>query len=91
MVKGSEQISLLGPLLQGHELVSGLSPSERDERLKEIGIILFGGGTDTVSNLFQLPANIVDFCIFSDVKFYYELYRCYGFVPPCTSTSSTGT
>ncbi|KAF8737843.1 cytochrome p450, partial [Rhizoctonia solani] len=40
---GKEQISLLGPLLQGHELVSGLSPSERDERLKEIGIILFGG------------------------------------------------
>ncbi|KAF8750046.1 cytochrome P450 [Rhizoctonia solani] len=39
---GTEQLSLLGPLLQGHELVSGLSPSERDERLKEIGIMLFG-------------------------------------------------
>ncbi|CAE6421006.1 unnamed protein product [Rhizoctonia solani] len=46
---GTEQLSLLGPLLQGHELVSGLSPSERDERLKEIGIMLFGGGTDTMS------------------------------------------
>ncbi|CAE6398837.1 unnamed protein product [Rhizoctonia solani] len=47
---GTDQISLLGLLLQDHELLSALSPAERDERLKEVGIILFGGGTDTTAS-----------------------------------------
>ncbi|CAE6474941.1 unnamed protein product [Rhizoctonia solani] len=41
--------SLLGNLFKGHKLLADLSPTERDERLKEIGIIVFGGGTDTSS------------------------------------------
>ncbi|CAE6489333.1 unnamed protein product [Rhizoctonia solani] len=43
----THQTSLIAPLLQGHKLLSGLSTAERDERLKEIGIALFGAGTDT--------------------------------------------
>ncbi|KAF8680371.1 cytochrome P450 [Rhizoctonia solani] len=35
---------------QGHALLSGLSPAEKEERLKEVGIILFGAGTDTSAN-----------------------------------------
>ncbi|CAE7144555.1 unnamed protein product [Rhizoctonia solani] len=46
----AQLLSLLGALLQDHELVSGLSPEEKDERLKEIGIVLFGAGSDTTSN-----------------------------------------
>ncbi|KAF8760953.1 cytochrome P450 [Rhizoctonia solani] len=48
----TRQISLLGLLLQdqGHALLSGLSPAEKEERLKEVGIILFGAGTDTSAN-----------------------------------------
>ncbi|CAE6365872.1 unnamed protein product [Rhizoctonia solani] len=46
---GSDRTSLLGLLLQDHELLSELDPEERDERLKEVGVILFGGGTDTTS------------------------------------------
>ncbi|KEP46282.1 cytochrome P450 family protein [Rhizoctonia solani 123E] len=46
---GDYQPSLLAPLLQDHKLLSGLSLEERDKRLKEIGIILYGGGTDTSS------------------------------------------
>ncbi|CAE6467170.1 unnamed protein product [Rhizoctonia solani] len=44
---GTYQPSVLSSLLQDHKLLSGLSPPERDERLKEIGIVLYGGGTDT--------------------------------------------
>ncbi|CAE6489345.1 unnamed protein product, partial [Rhizoctonia solani] len=44
---GTHQLSLLGSLLPDHKLISGLSPTERDNRLKEIGITLFGGGMDT--------------------------------------------
>ncbi|CAE6442861.1 unnamed protein product [Rhizoctonia solani] len=47
VASGTHQPSLLGPLLQEHNLVSGLNPAERDKRLKEIGILLFGGGTET--------------------------------------------
>ncbi|CAE6405279.1 unnamed protein product, partial [Rhizoctonia solani] len=47
---GTHQLSLLGPLLKDHVLLSDLSLTDRDERLKEIGIILFGGGTDTSAN-----------------------------------------
>ncbi|CAE6358775.1 unnamed protein product [Rhizoctonia solani] len=42
IASGTHQVSLLGLLLQDHELLSGWSPTERDERLKEIGAILFG-------------------------------------------------
>ncbi|CAE6358443.1 unnamed protein product [Rhizoctonia solani] len=49
IASGSQQVSLLSSLLQDHELLSGLSPVEREERLKEIGIIMFAGGTDTTA------------------------------------------
>ncbi|KAF8729783.1 cytochrome P450 family, partial [Rhizoctonia solani] len=40
----THQVSLLGLMLQdaGHALLSGLSPTETEERLKEVGIIFFG-------------------------------------------------
>ncbi|CAE6477703.1 unnamed protein product [Rhizoctonia solani] len=44
---GTNRPSLLAPLTHDHELLRGLSPTEKDERLKEIGIVMFGGGTDT--------------------------------------------
>ncbi|CAE7154188.1 unnamed protein product [Rhizoctonia solani] len=47
VASGTHRPSLLAPLLQDHSLVSGLSPMERDDRLKEVGILMFGGGTDT--------------------------------------------
>ncbi|KAF8761384.1 Cytochrome p-450 [Rhizoctonia solani] len=47
---GTHQLLLLGPLLKDHVLLSDLSLTDRDKRLKEIGIILFGGGTDTSAN-----------------------------------------
>jgi hypothetical protein len=40
---GTHQASLLGLLFQDHELLSGLSPAEKEERLMEVGVILFGG------------------------------------------------
>ncbi|KAH7333662.1 cytochrome P450 [Rhizoctonia solani] len=50
VAKGTHQPSLLSSLLQDHELLLGLSPTEGEARLKEIGIVLFGGGTDTSAN-----------------------------------------
>ncbi|KAH7333684.1 cytochrome P450 [Rhizoctonia solani] len=50
---GVYQPSLLASLLQDHKLVSGLNPTERDERLKEIGIVLFGAGADTSASFLQ--------------------------------------
>ncbi|CAE6335752.1 unnamed protein product [Rhizoctonia solani] len=47
VTSGNYQPSLLSPLLQDHSLLSGLSIAERDKRLKEVGILMFGGGTDT--------------------------------------------
>ncbi|CEL59153.1 O-methylsterigmatocystin oxidoreductase OS=Aspergillus flavus (strain ATCC 200026 / FGSC A1120 / NRRL 3357 / JCM 12722 / SRRC 167) GN=ordA PE=2 SV=1 [Rhizoctonia solani AG-1 IB] len=47
---GTHQASLLGLLFQDHELLSGLSPAEKEERLMEVGVILFGAGTDTTSS-----------------------------------------
>ncbi|CAE6411307.1 unnamed protein product [Rhizoctonia solani] len=52
VANGTNQPSLLAPLLQGHQLLSGLSAAESDERLKEVGIMMFGGGTDTSSYFF---------------------------------------
>ncbi|KAJ1300669.1 hypothetical protein OPQ81_002317 [Rhizoctonia solani] len=50
VVNGTHQPSVIGSLLQDHKLLSGLTPEERDDRLKEIGIVLYGGGTDTSAN-----------------------------------------
>ncbi|CAE6411312.1 unnamed protein product [Rhizoctonia solani] len=50
VARGTHRPSLLSSLLQDHGLLLGLSPTEREERLKEIGIVLFGGGTDTSAN-----------------------------------------
>ncbi|KAH7333686.1 cytochrome P450 [Rhizoctonia solani] len=52
IANGTHQPSVLASLLQGHNLLSGLSLEERDKRLKEIGIALFGAGTDTSANFF---------------------------------------
>ncbi|KDN44626.1 hypothetical protein RSAG8_05391, partial [Rhizoctonia solani AG-8 WAC10335] len=50
VARGSHQPSLLGSLLQDHKLLLGLTPRDRDERLKKVGAIMFGGGTDTASS-----------------------------------------
>ncbi|CAE6539432.1 unnamed protein product [Rhizoctonia solani] len=50
VASGSHQPSLLGSLLQGHKLLSGLTAREKEERLKEVGIVTYGGGTDTSAN-----------------------------------------
>ncbi|CAE6385419.1 unnamed protein product [Rhizoctonia solani] len=48
----THRVSLLGLMLQdaGHTLLSGPSPTETEERLKEVGIIFFGAGMDTSAN-----------------------------------------
>ncbi|KAH7333640.1 cytochrome P450 [Rhizoctonia solani] len=38
VANGTNQPSVLSSLLQDHKILSGLTPTERDERLKEIGI-----------------------------------------------------
>ncbi|QRW26301.1 heat shock protein HSP70 family protein [Rhizoctonia solani] len=48
VANGSHQPSLLAPLVKDHEMLSNLTSSEKDELLKEVGIVLFAGGTDTV-------------------------------------------
>ncbi|KAJ1300630.1 hypothetical protein OPQ81_002282 [Rhizoctonia solani] len=50
VASGTHQPSLLSSLLQDHKLLSGLSLTDREERLKELGNVLFGGGTDTTAN-----------------------------------------
>ncbi|CAE6477727.1 unnamed protein product [Rhizoctonia solani] len=50
VAKGTHQASLLSALIQDHEILSGMAPADKDERLQEIGSVLFGGGTDTVKN-----------------------------------------
>ncbi|CAE6438831.1 unnamed protein product [Rhizoctonia solani] len=50
VANGTNQPSILSSLLQDHKILSGLTPTEKDERLKEIGIVLYGGGTDTSAN-----------------------------------------
>ncbi|ELU38733.1 cytochrome P450 domain-containing protein [Rhizoctonia solani AG-1 IA] len=47
---GTHQTSIIGSLLQDHELLSGSSAAERVEWLKEIGVTTFGAGADTVSD-----------------------------------------
>lgn len=47
--KGVAELSILGELLQDHDLTSALDPEEKDTRLKELGVALFAGGTDTTS------------------------------------------
>ncbi|CAE6490884.1 unnamed protein product [Rhizoctonia solani] len=44
---GDFEPSVLSALLQDHHLVTGLSDADRDNELKELGFILFVGGTDT--------------------------------------------
>ncbi|CEL59136.1 O-methylsterigmatocystin oxidoreductase OS=Aspergillus parasiticus GN=ordA PE=3 SV=1 [Rhizoctonia solani AG-1 IB] len=62
VVNGTHQNSIVGSLLKDHHLLSGLSVAEKDKRLKEIGITLFGAGTDTTATflinlVFAMVAN----------------------------------
>ncbi|CAE6486166.1 unnamed protein product [Rhizoctonia solani] len=47
---GTSEPSVIGALLQGHALASGLSSAEKDGCLREIGMVFYAGGTDTSSN-----------------------------------------
>ncbi|CAE6536968.1 unnamed protein product [Rhizoctonia solani] len=46
---GTAEPSVLGHLLQDEDITSGLSPEEKELRLKELSIALYGGGTETTS------------------------------------------
>ncbi|KAH7335708.1 cytochrome P450 [Rhizoctonia solani] len=49
---GTAEYSILGSLLQDHKLVAGLSEEERDNRLKELGLIMYSVNLgDQSSNL----------------------------------------
>ncbi|CAE6507461.1 unnamed protein product [Rhizoctonia solani] len=48
---GTNEPSILSTLLQDHKLISGLSREERDDRLKQLGFILYSGATDTTATL----------------------------------------
>lgn len=43
---GVSEPSVLGALLQDHDLTSGLSTEERDSRLREVGLDLFAGTSE---------------------------------------------
>ncbi|CUA69923.1 O-methylsterigmatocystin oxidoreductase [Rhizoctonia solani] len=45
--QGTNEPSILGTLLQDHELVSGLTPEEKEDRLKQLAFILYSGGFGT--------------------------------------------
>ncbi|CAE6436831.1 unnamed protein product [Rhizoctonia solani] len=49
--QGVDRPSIIGDLLQDHNLMSGVSKDERDNRLKELAHVLYSGGTDTTSSL----------------------------------------
>ncbi|CAE6527548.1 unnamed protein product [Rhizoctonia solani] len=49
--KGTDEPSILGTLLQDHELVSGLSPEEKEDRFKQIAFMIYSGATDTTATL----------------------------------------
>ncbi|KAF8712198.1 cytochrome P450, partial [Rhizoctonia solani] len=49
--QGTNTDSIIADLLQDHGITSGLSVEERDIRLKELGHVLFSGGTDTTALL----------------------------------------
>ncbi|KAF8750776.1 cytochrome P450 family [Rhizoctonia solani] len=49
--QGTNADSIIADLLQDHSITSGLSVEERDIRLKELGHVLFSGGTDTTALL----------------------------------------
>ncbi|CAE6449097.1 unnamed protein product [Rhizoctonia solani] len=49
VASGDFEPSVLGALLQDYEIDQGLSTAEREKELKELGYILFVGGTDTSS------------------------------------------
>ncbi|CAE7061222.1 unnamed protein product [Rhizoctonia solani] len=46
---GTAEPSILKHLLEDDELIAGLTPEERDERLAELSVSLYGGGTETTS------------------------------------------
>ncbi|CUA78033.1 O-methylsterigmatocystin oxidoreductase [Rhizoctonia solani] len=46
---GEFEPSVLSALLQDHKPISGLPTEDRDKELKELGYILFAGGTETIA------------------------------------------
>ncbi|CAE6486957.1 unnamed protein product [Rhizoctonia solani] len=49
VLAGTAEPSVLGYLLQDEDITTGLSPEEKEKRLKELAIALYGGGTETTS------------------------------------------
>jgi hypothetical protein len=45
---GVAEPSILGAILQDHELTSSLAPEERDKCLKDLAIVLYGGEYEEV-------------------------------------------
>ncbi|EUC60630.1 O-methylsterigmatocystin oxidoreductase, partial [Rhizoctonia solani AG-3 Rhs1AP] len=50
VAEGSAEPSILGALLD-HKLTSNWTQEDKEYRLKELGLVLFSGGTDTSSNV----------------------------------------
>ncbi|CAE6473296.1 unnamed protein product [Rhizoctonia solani] len=48
VIAGTAEPSIVGYLLQDEDLTSGLSPEEKEKRLKEL-IVIYGGGTETTA------------------------------------------
>ncbi|CUA72718.1 Fumitremorgin C synthase [Rhizoctonia solani] len=50
VASGKARPSILGSFLKGHQLTSSMSQKEMDDKLEEVGFIIYAGGTDTSSN-----------------------------------------
>ncbi|CEL56329.1 O-methylsterigmatocystin oxidoreductase OS=Aspergillus flavus GN=ordA PE=3 SV=2 [Rhizoctonia solani AG-1 IB] len=51
VAQGTYEPSILSALLQDHELTSGLSHEEKEDRLKQLAFVMYTGGTDTTATL----------------------------------------
>jgi hypothetical protein len=48
---GASEPSMLGALLQDHDLTSGLGTEERDDRLKELGLAIYAGEPEAIRGI----------------------------------------
>ncbi|KAJ1300372.1 hypothetical protein OPQ81_005191 [Rhizoctonia solani] len=75
---GTSEPSIIGALIQDHPLTSGLTPEEKDRRLREIGMVFYAGGTDTVRASIVTPLTGIHCQLLAVIKRAHCLYRCHG-------------
>ncbi|KDN35434.1 hypothetical protein RSAG8_11572, partial [Rhizoctonia solani AG-8 WAC10335] len=85
---GIAQPSLLAALLE-EDLPSGLTLEERDHRLKEMGLALYAGGTESVSTFVRAYCTVV-FILQSERGNSDEFCCCYGFESRDSGKSAAG-